>query len=65
MDNINNQILQKEYLIEEPQIFMINIEKDENCKIEFYYQIPKYLTLNTSTYQLYAINKYDNVHSIV
>lgn len=65
IDNINNQIFQNEYLIEEPQIFMINVEKDENCKCEFYYHIPKYLTLKSSNYKLYAINKYDNVHSRV
>ena len=65
MDYINIPILQKEYLIEEPQIFMINIEKDENYLPEFYYHIPKYLTLNNSNYKLYAINKYDNVHSRV
>lgn len=63
MDNINNQILQNEHLIDEPQIFMVNIEKDKNCKCEFYYDTPKDLTLNILNYKLYAINKYDNVHS--
>ena len=65
MDNVNELVIQKEYLVKEPQIFMINIEKDENCQKEFYYNIPNFLTLNNSNYKLYAINKYDNVHSRV
>ena len=63
MDNVKELVIQKEFLVKEPQIFMINIEKDENCQKEFYYYIPNFLTLNNSNYILYAINKYDNVHS--
>ena len=59
------QNIQNETLIEEPEILMLNIEIDQNSKYKFYFDIPKDLDLNQSKYKLYAINKYDDDHSIV
>ena len=59
------QNIQNETLIEEPEILMLNIEIDQNSKYKFYFDIPKDLNLNHSKYKLYAINKYDDVHSRV
>ena len=59
------QNIQNEILIEEPEILMLNIEIVQNSKYNFYFDIPKDLDLNQSNYKLYAINKYDDVHSRV
>ena len=59
------QNIQNETLIEEPEILMLNIEIDQNSKYKFYFDIPEDLDLNHSNYKLYAINKYDDVHSRV
>ena len=56
-------IYQKEIMIKEPEILMLNIE----CEISSYvflFQIPESIKVNTISYKLYAINEYNNLHSI-
>ena len=66
-DDSKKTVIQNETLIEEPEILMLNIEIVQNSKYKykFYFDIPKDLDLNHSKYKLYAINKYDDEHSIV
>ena len=64
-DNYNYPkiIIQKETLIKEPEILMLNIECELNFNI-FFFQIPETLKINQINYKLYAINEYNNLHSI-
>ena len=62
-DNFTKSVIQKETLIKEPEILMLNIECEIYSKI-YSFQIPKKLTINKTDYKLYAINEYNNLHSI-
>jgi hypothetical protein len=64
-DNYNyiKFVIQKETLIREPEILMLNIECELNFN-NFFFQIPEILKVNEINYKLYAINEYNNLHSI-
>lgn len=62
IDGNKKPVVQKEYLIKEPTIFLINIEPVQNS--DFNFEIPHQLLLNNSKYEIYAVNQYNNVHSI-
>ena len=62
-NNVPKKIIQKETLIKEPEILMLNIECEIN-RYGFLFIIPETLTINKTDYKLYAINEYDNIHSI-
>ena len=62
-NNVPKKIIQKETLIKEPEILMLNIECEIN-RYHFPFPIPETLEINKINYKLYAINQYDNIHSI-
>ncbi len=62
-NNVPKIIIQKETLIKEPEILMLNIECETHYH-HFSFLIPETLKINKINYKLYAINEYNNIHSI-
>ena len=58
----NKKVIQKETIIKEPQILMINVQTDLPSTT-FSFEIPNQLKINKFIYKLYAINQYDDYHS--